>query len=96
MAGTNRHDLYVLGVVATNPATVVAGDYAFMAESSAFGGGSIKLQVLSPNGTWIDVTGASLTANGMVILSLPAGQYKAVLGGAPANACAYLISIPRY
>lgn len=54
-----------------------AGRYAFMAEAT-FGGGSVKLQIKLPQGTYADVTSASLSAAGMVVVELPAGTYRAV------------------
>lgn len=39
------------------------GDGVFMAEAT-FGGGTVKLQTQTRNGTWIDVENASVTAAG--------------------------------
>lgn len=68
------------------------GKAAFMAEAT-FGGGSVKLQTKAPNGTWFDVTDASLSAAGMVVTDLPPGGYRAVATTATA-AYASLITIP--
>ncbi len=56
----------------------------FMAEAT-WGGGSVKLQYKSPQGTWIDVgAAATLTANGMVMVELPPGVVKVVRATATA------------
>lgn len=53
------------------------GKYYFMGEGT-FGGGSLKLQFQSPQGTWIDVASSTLSAAGAVALDIPSGQYRAV------------------
>ena len=60
------------------------GQGLFMAEAT-WGGGSAKLQMKSPNGTWIDVPSASLTANGMYVFNLPQCDIRVVI--ATATAC---------
>lgn len=45
------------------------GRGVFMAEAT-FGGGTVKLQTQTPNGTWIDVDGASVTAAGTKVFYL--------------------------
>jgi len=59
------------------------GRGVFMAEAT-WGGGTVKLQMQTPNGTWIDVDGASLTANGTKAFDAPAGQIKANVATATA------------
>ena len=61
------------------------GDYCFDA-AGTFGGATVGLQMLgADNVTWIDVrdgAGAvAFTAAGAVIVSLPAGQYRATITG---------------
>lgn len=51
------------------------GKGVFIAEAT-WGGGTVKLQAISPNGTFIDVPNVSLTANGLVAFDLPPGQIK--------------------
>lgn len=63
---------------------VSGGQYAFIAEAT-FGGGTVKLQIKLPQGTYGDVATASLTAAGMVAVFLPAGTYRAVATTATAN-----------
>lgn len=53
------------------------GKAAFMAEAT-FGGGTVKLQIKLPQGTYFDVANVSLSAAGMVVSDLPAGTYRAV------------------
>ena len=52
----------------------------FVVESGTWGGGSVKLQYKSPNGTYIDIdaTNLSLTANGVYGFEAPPGELKAV------------------
>ena len=57
------------------------GKGVFIAEAT-WGGGSAKLQCISPNGTFIDVPNVSLTANGIVAFDLPPGQIKVVIATA--------------
>jgi hypothetical protein len=59
------------------------GKAAFMAEAT-FGGGSVKLQIKLPQGTYFDVPSASLTAAGFYVTDLPAGTYRAVAATATA------------
>lgn len=71
---------------------MAGGPCIFMAEAT-WGGGTVKLQVCSPNGTYVDVSGASLTANGTsASLNLPPGSYKAHITTATA-VYAYLIKV---
>lgn len=69
------------------------GKAAFIVEST-FGGGSVKLQMKLPNGTYYDIPSASLTAAGMYVTDLPPGTYRAVATTATANYCR-LVSIPQ-
>lgn len=52
----------------------------FVVEAGAWGGGSVKLQFRSPNGTYIDIdaTNLSLTANGVYGFEAPPGELRAV------------------
>ncbi len=57
----------------------MGGRGTFMAEAT-FGGGSVKLQYKTPNGTFVDIgTGGSLTANGLIGFELPPGELKVVV-----------------
>lgn len=61
-----------------------------------FGGGTVKLQALGPDGsTYIDVPNASLSAAGMVLFELPAGKIQAVVtGGTPSGLYAKAARVP--
>jgi hypothetical protein len=60
------------------------GQYAFLSEAT-FGGGSVKLQIKLPQGTYADVASMSHSAAGMLVGYLPAGTYRAVATTATAN-----------
>lgn len=60
------------------------GHSAFIGEST-FGGGSVKLQIKLPQGTYADVSSVTLSAAGMVLAFLPPGTYRAVATTATAN-----------
>ncbi len=72
---------------------VKGGKYAFLAEAT-WGGGNAKLQIQTPNGTWVDVTGTTLSANGMVTVEIPPGQARVVVTTATV-AFAYLVGMPQ-
>lgn len=59
------------------------GKTAFMAEAT-FGGGSVKLQIKLPQGTYFDVASGSLSAAGYLNFDLPPGTYRAVAATATA------------
>jgi hypothetical protein len=61
----------------------------FFAEAT-WGGGSAKLQFQSPRGTWIDYPSGSLSADGGINFTLPAGQIRCVVDTATA-AYAYAV-----
>lgn len=79
MAGSRKIIFLTNAAAGTSPQfSWVGGSMAFIAQAT-FGGGSAKLQFIGPDGsTAIDVTGSTLSANGMVKLDLPAGIYQAV------------------
>ena len=54
------------------------GKAAFVAEGT-WGGGNIKLQLKSHNGTYIDFPSGSITANNVLLLELPPGTYRYVI-----------------
>jgi len=68
----------------------VGGTTAFVAEGT-FGGGSAKLQIKLPQGTYADVTGVTLSAAGMIVADLPPGEYRAVL----ATGSAFYVRLSR-
>lgn len=85
---------------ATGAAVPVAfgGDYCFAA-AGTFGGCTVGLDMLGPDGvTWIAVRDSSgaiaLTSAGAVIVSIPAGSYRAsITGGSGVSMSASLRSV---
>ena len=69
---------------ATSSAVVWGGGRGVFAVVATFGGGSVTLQYLGPDGsTWL--TGATaLTANGLVAFELPPGKIRAAVTTATA------------
>lgn len=79
---------------------IKGGEYMFTAEGTP-SGGTISLQVQTPNGAWVDVqvfTGSivkftTLPAN-QTAIDLPAGNVRcACTGGTPTGIYAYLIGL---
>ncbi|AGC35698.1 hypothetical protein ACP46_gp13 [Rhizobium phage RHEph06] len=71
-----------------NAVSLLSGGQYIFDVAGTFGGTTVKLQRLaSDKATWIDVgSDASFTAAGHVLVTLSAGQYRAVsTGGAPAG-----------
>mgnify|MGYP000888432439 CR=1 FL=1 len=74
------------------------GDGVFMAEAT-WGGGNAKLEIQSPNGTWLGVqnyattTPISLTANGTANFRAPAGPIRVNITTASA-VYAYVVGVP--
>lgn len=69
---------------ATGAAQPWAGGRGFFAAVATFGVGSVTLQYLGPNNTWLvaqqpDATDAALTANGGVLFDAPPGQIRAAV-----------------
>jgi hypothetical protein len=70
----------------------------FMAEAT-WGGGNVRLEIQTPNGTWVGVpafasiTAISLTANGAVTFQAPAGKLRANITTSSA-VHAYVVGIP--
>jgi hypothetical protein len=80
-------DAYSVSNVSANQTFVLrAGGLYQMSVAATFGGGSVKLQVLGPDGTtYLDCLGAdnnalSFSANGEKNTYLAAGSYKLTLG----------------
>lgn len=68
-----------------------AGRYCWVVDGT-FSGATISLEMLSPDGSsWIAISGSGFTAEGAVIVDLPASKYRgAVAGGPPSNIYAAL------
>ena len=93
MAGTQRIDFFSNAAAGNSAAaTWQGGKVGFYAEAT-WGGGTVKLQFQSPQGTWIDVASSTLSANGMLTLELPPGQFRAVGTTASAIYCS-MVTIP--
>jgi hypothetical protein len=54
------------------------GGKGMFAATATFGGGSVKLQFLLLNGTYVDVASCTLTAAGTATFELPIGWIRAV------------------
>ena len=68
---------------ATGSAKQWDGGRGVFAAVATFGGGSVRLQLLGPDGsTWIDV--ATLTAAGVTAFELPPGRIRAAVTTATA------------
>jgi hypothetical protein len=83
MATGHRVDLLSNASATGSAGTWPGGKGAFLAEAT-WGGGTIKLQMQTPQGTWVDVADTSLTANGHKVFEIPAGQIRANLATATA------------
>ena len=76
MSNGQHEDLLENASATGSAATWKGGKGLFTAEAT-WGGGTVKLQFMSRNGTWVDVTDNSLTANGATPFELPPGQIRA-------------------
>jgi hypothetical protein len=66
------------------------------AEASAWNAGSVKLQCRGPNGTMIDVVGATLAGNGFVEVDLGVGSIvQAVISGSPTGLYLSVVPVPK-
>lgn len=73
-------------IAATTSAFILYGGYYKFAVVATWGGGSVKLQLLGPNSTWleVDATNTSFTADGHGNAALPPGQYRLLVATATA------------
>lgn len=92
MANGGRLDL-VENASATGDWLIWPGGHGVFMSEATFGGGTVKLQGKSPNGTEIDVDGASVTANGSKAFYWPPGELRAHIATATA-VYAYAVVIP--
>lgn len=92
MSRLERIDLLQNAGATGSAKEIKAGKYIFMAEAT-WGGGTVKVQIESPNGTFVDLANASLTANGTSgVLYIPSGNCKGVVATATA-VYAYLVPV---
>ena len=91
---SERKDLLSNTAATGNYVDVVGGRYIWAAEGT-FGGGTLQLQSKGPNGTAIDITGASLTANGFIEVMMADGSQVrvSVSGGSPSALYSSLTSV---
>lgn len=80
MAGNLLNNASATGEAVTNS----GGTYVITADGT-FGGTTLQLQLLSPDGTsWISVASGTFTAEGSFVCDLPAGSIRMlVTGGTP-------------
>jgi hypothetical protein len=78
-----------------NAVTAKGGAYIWEVEGT-FTGATAQLQVQSRRGTWINVTGAALTANGFLSVDLAADAVcrVSISGGPPSAMFSSLTSVP--
>ena len=74
--------------------SLARGDYCWSVDGT-FGGATVSLQMQSPDGTsWLTVADTGLTAEGSMVVSLPANKYRAlVASGTPSALYASLARI---
>jgi hypothetical protein len=77
-------------IAASTPAFYLKGGYYAVAAVATFGGGSVELQALAPDGTtWVSFpTALKLTVAGMIAGYAPPGQYRFTIVTATAVFCA--------
>ena len=99
-ADDNSYSLAVSASATGSSIAIKGGEYMFFVEGTA-GGSTLSLQIISPNGTWVDVqvfTGAivkftTLPGN-QTGITLPAGYVRlAVTGGAGVSVTASLVGL---
>jgi hypothetical protein len=73
-------------ISATTAAFQLRGGKYGAASVATFGGGSVKLQTLGPDGsTWLSLsTATDFAAAGYAVIDLPAGQYRFTIATATA------------
>ena len=81
-----RDSISFSNIAATTDAFTLQGGKYAVASTATFGGGSVKLQRLGPDGsTYQSVASASdFTAAGYTALDLPPGQYRFTIATATA------------
>lgn len=93
---STRVDLIVNGTATGNWQVWPGGPGVFLAEASNFNGATVKLQVKSPQGTALDVSGGDvdLTANGYGGFVAPQGEIRAaVITAVPTAVYAYALTV---
>jgi len=78
-------------IAATTSAFVLNGGKYQFAVAATFGGGSVGIEMLGPNGSSWLLVATALTAAGVATYDLPPGQYRVVI----ATATAVYVTIVR-
>jgi hypothetical protein len=87
--GTAADGKLFSNIAATTASFGLDGGYYMVAAVATFGGGSVELQALGPDGsTWLSApTALKLTAAGMIAGYLPDGIYRFAIATATAVYC---------
>lgn len=90
---SERKDLLTNASTTGSYAEVVGGRYIWAAEGT-FSSATLQLQSKGPNGTAIDIAGASLTANGFIEVMIADGsQVRVLVTGSPSAMYSSLTSV---
>jgi hypothetical protein len=89
----NAINLLSNAAAGTSAAQYFPGGRAVFVAQATWGGGNVKLQCQAPGQNWFDVASSTLSADGMLPLDLPPGQYRAVAATGSAF-YASLVSVP--
>ena len=91
---SERIDLLVNATATGNYRSVTGGRYIWATEAT-WSGATAQLQAKGPNGTAIDVSGASLTANGFIEVLIANGSEVrvSITGGPPSGVYSSLVSV---
>lgn len=71
----NNGGIYNLGSSSSAKFTLLGGQYGVTAIAT-FGGGSVTLQAVGPDGSTLVTVLTAFTTNGYATVTLPAGQYQ--------------------
>jgi hypothetical protein len=72
------------GLSATPSAFTLLGGKYMLAANATWGGGSLTLSVLMPDGTTYVTAATALSADGVVVANLPPGTYELIIATATA------------
>ena len=90
---SQRLDLLVNATATGSYVEVVGGRYIWAAEGT-FSSATLQLQFVGPNGTAINITGATLTANGAVeVLIADGSRIRVLVTGSPSGMYSSLTSV---
>lgn len=86
MSSTATESVKFSDIAASTAAFALRGGKYAVAAVATFGGGSVKLQALGPDGsTYLSVaSGTDFTAAGYGVIDLPPGQYRFTIATASA------------